>query len=64
MYLELKHPRPLAELNDAGSLSRTAERLHLIQSALSHQIRTLQQYFSLADLDAFFRRRSRLLCGR
>ena len=47
MYLELRHLRTLASLRDAGSVAQAASRLHLTQSALSHQAKTLEDYFGL-----------------
>lgn len=45
--LEIHHPCTLTALTDGGSVSRTAERLRLTQSALSYQLRTLELYYGL-----------------
>jgi LysR family transcriptional regulator, regulator for metE and metH len=47
MFLELRHLRTLAMLRDCGNLARAAERLHLTQSALSHQIKAIEDYYGL-----------------
>ncbi len=43
--LELRHLRTLAALRDSGSVSRAAELLNLTQSALSHQLRLLEEQY-------------------
>ncbi|MDM0077092.1 LysR family transcriptional regulator [Variovorax sp. J2P1-59] len=46
--LEIRHFRTLAALRDTGSLVRAAQLLNLTQSALSHQIKLLEDHFGLA----------------
>lgn len=41
--IELRHLKTLTALRDAGSLVEAAERVHLTQSALSHQIKDLEE---------------------
>src|SRR5690606_23426839 len=52
--LELRHLRTLAALRDAGSLTRAAELLNLTQSALSQQIRQIEERYG----GALFERKS------
>ena len=40
--LEVRHLRLVAEIGALGSVTRAAERLHLTQSALSHQLREIE----------------------
>src|SRR5690554_4925339 len=42
MVLEIRHMETLSAIRDAGSLQEAAERLHVTQSALSHQLRDLE----------------------
>lgn len=51
--IDLRHLRTLATLREAGSLAEAAERLHLTQSALSHQLKNLE---SEAGLSLFVRK--------
>lgn len=41
--IDIRHLRTLAALREAGSLAEAAERLHLTQSALSHQLKGLEE---------------------
>ena len=43
--LEVRHLRPLVALRDSGSLVRAAQLLNLTQSALSHQIKLLEDRY-------------------
>src|SRR6218665_1406452 len=46
--LEMRHLRTLAALRATGSLVRAAQLLNLTQSALSHQIKLLEDHFGAA----------------
>jgi len=41
--IEIRHLKTLVALRDTGSLVDAADRVHLTQSALSHQIKDLEE---------------------
>lgn len=45
--LEIRHLRTLVALRDAGSLVRAAQLLNLTQSALSHQVKLLEERYGV-----------------
>jgi LysR family transcriptional regulator for metE and metH len=45
--LEIRHLRSLIALADCGTLSRAAERVHLTQSALTHQLRSIESHYRI-----------------
>lgn len=47
MSIELRHLRSLAAIADARRLADAAERVHLTQSALSHQVRSLEAHYGV-----------------
>ncbi|MCV2865410.1 LysR family transcriptional regulator [Defluviimonas sp. WL0075] len=53
MHLELRHLRTIKAIHDAGGLARAAETLNITQSALSHQMKGLEDQ---AGVELFVRR--------
>ena len=49
--LELRHLRTLQALADSGNVSAAARRLNLTQSALSHQLKTLETAYGCSLVD-------------
>ena len=46
--LELRHLRSLIAIADTGKLAHAAGQVHLTQSALSHQVRALEEHYGVA----------------
>ena len=53
MHLEFRHLKTIKAIHEAGGLARAAERLNITQSALSHQIKGLEEQ---AGVELFVRR--------
>ncbi|ARE39304.1 Transcriptional activator MetR [Rhodovulum sp. P5] len=53
MHLELRHLRTIKAIHDHGGLARAAERLNITQSALSHQVKGLEEQ---VGMELFVRR--------
>ena len=53
MYLEFRHLRTIRAIHDAGGLARAADILHITQSALSHQVKALEEQ---VGMELFHRR--------
>ncbi len=43
MHIELRHLRTIRAVHENGGLARAAEQLHITQSALSHQVKGLEE---------------------
>lgn len=53
MHIEFRHLRTIKAIHDEGGLARAADRLHITQSALSHQVKNLEDQ---AGVELFVRR--------
>lgn len=53
MHIEFRHLRTIEAIHEAGGLARAADKLHITQSALSHQIKGLEDQ---AGVELFVRR--------
>ncbi len=53
MHIEFRHLRTVKAIHDCGGLARAAEQLNITQSALSHQIKGLEDQ---AGVELFVRR--------
>jgi LysR family transcriptional regulator for metE and metH len=53
MHIEFRHLRTIQAIHDSGGLARAADQLHITQSALSHQIKGLEDQ---AGVELFVRR--------
>lgn len=53
MHLEFRHLRTIRAIHEAGGLARAAEQLNITQSALSHQVKGLEDQ---AGVELFVRR--------
>lgn len=47
IFLELRHLKTLIALKESGSMSLAAKQVHLTQSALSHQIKLLEDQYEM-----------------
>lgn len=53
MHIEFRHLRTIKAIHDEGGLARAADQLHITQSALSHQVKGLEEQ---AGVELFVRR--------
>ena len=53
MHIEFRHLRTIKAIEEAGGLAKAADMLHITQSALSHQIKGLEDQ---AGVELFVRR--------
>ncbi|KPP93613.1 MAG: transcriptional regulator for metE and metH MetR [Rhodobacteraceae bacterium HLUCCA08] len=53
MHIEFRHLRTIKAIHDTGGLARAAERLNITQSALSHQVKGIEDQ---AGVELFVRR--------
>lgn len=53
MHIEFRHLRTIKAIHDTGGLARAADQLNITQSALSHQIKGIEEQ---AGVDLFVRR--------
>ncbi len=53
MHIEFRHLRTIKAINDAGGLARAADLLNMTQSALSHQVKGIEEQ---AGVELFVRR--------
>jgi len=53
MHIEFRHLRTIKAIHDTGGLARAADQLNMTQSALSHQIKGIEEQ---AGVDLFVRR--------
>ena len=51
LHLELRHLRLVLAIAETGGVGRAGERLHLTQSALSHQLREIEHRLGVALFD-------------
>jgi len=56
--MEVRHFKMIQEVANAGNLSKAAENLYLSQSALSHQLKFVEEYF---NTQVFIRQKKQML---